>query len=247
MNFLELKTISERHIELINPTSPEKIVAAGGVAGLKPGSRVIEFGCGYAAPLALWAQAYGITGVGVDIRPAVCERARALLRAKGLADKVEVVCANAANFAFEPGAFDVAACIGATFIWQNCLADTLPVMKRALKPNGRVVIGEVFWNDPALVPPDVLAREKSIGAETNIYATARAAGFEVVYVLHSNVDEWDHYNAQNWRGLSDWLDDNPNHPDYAQALAHLREDQDNYAAYERQHLGWALYVMKQTR
>lgn len=247
MNFLDLKTISERYLELINPTSPEKILAAGRVADLQPGQHVIEFGCGYAAPLALWAQAYGITGVGVDIRPAVCERARTLLSAKGLADKVEVICANAATFAFEPAAFDVAACIGATFIWPNCLSDALYAMRRAIKPGGHVIIGEVFWNDPHLVSPEILAREKSIGPEMDIYAKARAAGFEVIYVLHSNTDEWDHYNAENWRGLSDWLDENPDHPDYAQALAHLREDQDNYAAYERQHLGWALYVMKQTR
>jgi SAM-dependent methyltransferase len=247
MNFLDLKTISERHIELINPTSPEKILAAGRVAGLQPGQRVIDFGSGYAAPLALWAQAYGITGVGIDIRQAVCARAREKLAANGLAGRIEIVCGPAAEYAFEPNTFDVATCIGASFIWPNGFLGAVRAMKSAIKPNGRLIVGEVFWNDPHLVPPDILAREKSIGPETAIYAKAREAGCEIIYALHSNQDDWDHYIAENWLGLSDWLDENTGHPEHAQVLAHLRESQDNYAAYERQHLGWALYVMKKVR
>ncbi|MFZ1794950.1 MAG: class I SAM-dependent methyltransferase [Anaerolineae bacterium] len=247
MKFLELKDISERHIDLVNPTSPEKILAAGRVAGMAPGQRVIDFGCGYAAPLALWAQAYGIAGVGIDIRPAACERARQNLANKDLSRQIEIVCASGAAYVFEPNTFDVATCIGASFIWPNGFSGAVRAMKSAIKPNGRLIVGEVFWNDPRLVPPDILAREAAIYPETEIYAKAREAGCEVIYALHSNQDDWDHYVTENWRGLSDWLDENPHHPDYAQVLAHMRENQDNYAAYERQHLGWALYILKQSR
>jgi hypothetical protein len=34
MNFLGLKNISERELELINPTSPEKVLTVGRVLGL---------------------------------------------------------------------------------------------------------------------------------------------------------------------------------------------------------------------
>jgi len=44
MKFLELKDISERYIELVNPTSPQKVLTIGQMASLKVGSRVIDFG-----------------------------------------------------------------------------------------------------------------------------------------------------------------------------------------------------------
>jgi hypothetical protein len=65
LTFLDLKDIAEREIELVNPTSPEKIVTIGRVAGMSPGQRVVDFGCGYAEPLVLWAENFGLAGVGV--------------------------------------------------------------------------------------------------------------------------------------------------------------------------------------
>src|SRR3972149_11762876 len=76
MNFLDLKDISERDMELLNPTSPEKIIAVGRVLGLREGARVIDFGCGVGGVLALWAQHFGVAGTGIDLRPLACERAR---------------------------------------------------------------------------------------------------------------------------------------------------------------------------
>ncbi|MCX6019736.1 MAG: class I SAM-dependent methyltransferase, partial [Chloroflexi bacterium] len=60
MDFLSLKNISERYLEIINPTSREKLLRVGRVAGLQPGQRVIDFGCGYGGVLSLWAQEFGI-------------------------------------------------------------------------------------------------------------------------------------------------------------------------------------------
>jgi hypothetical protein len=40
MKFLDLKNISERFMDLLNPTTPEKILKAGQIAGLRPGDKV---------------------------------------------------------------------------------------------------------------------------------------------------------------------------------------------------------------
>ena len=82
MNFLELKNISEQYMDLLNPTTPEKIIKAGQIAGLKPGDRVIDFGTGFAEPLILWAERFGISGVGIDLRPYACERAVKMIAAR---------------------------------------------------------------------------------------------------------------------------------------------------------------------
>lgn len=243
MDFLELKNISERYIELVNPTSPDKILKVGEVAGMKANQRVIDFGCGFGEVLRMWAAAYGIGGIGIDIRPHACERAREKMAQAGLSERVEIVCGNAGQYEFAPQAFDVASCIGATFCWPGNWREAIGAMKRAIKPNGRLIVGEVYWNT-ALVPPALAAQQSSIRPERDLFEMARAEGCEVLYALHSNHDDWDHYEAENWRGLSDWLDEHPGHANYAEVLQHLRESQDEYAAYGREFFGWALYVLK---
>ena len=115
MQFLDLKDISEQFMELVNPTTPEKIIKAGQMAGMKLGHKVIDFGCGYAEPLILWAKKFGISGVGIDIRPKACERAELKVARNELSHRIEIVCGDAAKYVYPAHSFDLATCIGATF------------------------------------------------------------------------------------------------------------------------------------
>ncbi len=83
MEFLELKDISEQFMELVNPVTPEKVLVAGRRLGLEGGSRVMDSGCGHGECPALRAEEFGISGVGVDLREAVCERARRKMERRG--------------------------------------------------------------------------------------------------------------------------------------------------------------------
>ena len=53
MEFFDLVNISERYMELVNPSTTEKVAKVGQVLGLKEGSSVIEFGSGYGEILAI--------------------------------------------------------------------------------------------------------------------------------------------------------------------------------------------------
>ena len=103
MKFFDLKDISERYMDLLNPSTPEKMLKIGEVGGLAPGQRVIDFGCGFGEVLVLWAERFGISGVGIDVRPYACERARRRVAERGLADRIEIACGNAAEYPFAPG------------------------------------------------------------------------------------------------------------------------------------------------
>ncbi len=243
MNFLELKDVSERYLDLANPTTPEKILTAGRVAGLKKGDRVIDFGSGFGEALILWARTFGISGVGIDIRPAACERAHQKIKAEGLADRIEIVCGNAGEYAFEPYSYDVASCIGATFIWEGGFKEAVQAMQRAIRPGGRLIVGEAHWLS-SNVKTEYAQREQSIRPEPELLCMAHEAGLEPIYVLHSSHDDWDHYESENWHGLSDWLDENPKHPARDEVLRHLHECQEEYMQYGREYLGWALYVLR---
>ena len=113
MNFFDLVNISERYMELVNPSTAEKMLTLGKFLRLHEGSRVIDFGCGYAEALVLWAERFGILGIGVDIREHACERARKKVSDRGLSDRIEIVCGRGSEYLFEEGAFDAATCIGA--------------------------------------------------------------------------------------------------------------------------------------
>ncbi len=75
MEFFDLMSISHRYMEILNPSTPEKIIKLGKLLKLNKGSRVIDFGCGCAEPLTLWAEEFGITGIGIDICQDFCDRA----------------------------------------------------------------------------------------------------------------------------------------------------------------------------
>jgi len=241
MEFFDLMSISHRYMVLLNPSTPEKILKLGKVLGMKEGARVVDYGSGCAAPLALWGKEYGITGVGVDISADFCERAANRLRADGLAGRIEIVCSKGTDYPLQEGAFDVATCIGATFVFGG-YRETVRALKKAANAQGRLGIGEVYWLSDN-VPPEYAQKETSAHAETELLRITREEGFEIEYVIRASHDDWDRYSSDNWYGLLRWLEENPTHPDRQQVFEHFRRSQDDYFRYERQYLGWAMYVL----
>jgi SAM-dependent methyltransferase len=241
MNFLDLVTIAERDIELVNPISPAKVLLAGQAAGLQPGGRVVEYGCGYGEVLALWAVQFGADGLGLELRPAACERAQRKMAARGLAGRIEIACGDAAAHPVERGAYDLAACVGASFIWGG-FQPALQNMRPALRPGGRIVIGEPYWRSAPL-PAETAPGGADFHTERELLDIVRAEGLELEYVVRASQDDWDRYEAGNWQGLARWLAENPSHPERGEVLAHLRQTQDEYFSYGREHFGWALYVL----
>jgi SAM-dependent methyltransferase len=241
LTFLELKDIAERQIELVNPTSPEKILELGRIAGMASGKTLIDFGCGYAEPLVLWAESFEVTGVGIELRPKAVQRARAKIARCGLADRLQIVEGRGAEYSFEAASFDFAACIGASFVWEN-VSQAVQALRRAIKPTGRILLGEVYWLKDA-VPPDLAQSQPELHSETMLLEVFRQAGLEVEYILHSSLDEWDRYETGNWHGLMEWIRENPHHSNLPDVIQHLHESQDEYIRFGREYFGWALYLL----
>jgi ubiquinone/menaquinone biosynthesis C-methylase UbiE len=241
MDFFELMGISHRYMELLDPTTNEKIIKLGKLLKLKEGNRVIDFGCGCADPLTLWAEEFGITGIGVDISQDFCDRARKKVAEKGLSDRIEIVCSNTADYTFEEGAFDAATCIGATFAFGG-YRQTIQAMKRAIHPKGRLGIGETHWLSNQ-VNPEYAQKQTFTLTEPELTQITRDEGFELEYIIRSSQDDWDRYISDSWYGLIHWLEENPNHPDYEQVFQHFRTDQNDYVQFQRQYMGWAMYCL----
>jgi SAM-dependent methyltransferase len=244
VEFFDLVNISERYMELINPSTPEKLLRVGRVAGLNNKSRVLDMGCGFGEALALYGQEFGVSGIGVDIREYACQRATQKLNERGLGGRMQVFCANGAEYAFEKGAFDAAMCIGATFIWGS-YAQTIHAIREAVRPGGKLIIGEGYWNSDQ-VPPG-FAHEQNFPTEAAILRLTRQEGFEIEAVARASHDDWDRYESDNWIGLLRWIEENPAHPERAQVIDHLRARQHEYFTAGRKYLGWAIFLLTPAR
>ncbi|UCC15953.1 MAG: class I SAM-dependent methyltransferase [Dehalococcoidales bacterium] len=242
MEFFELMDISHRYLEILNPSSREKILTVGEVLALDTDSRVIDFGCGKGELLALWAEKFGTSGTGVDISEQFCEKARIKIQERKLDDRIDIVCANGSEYTSDDNKYDAGLCIGGTFIWGD-FRKTIQALRQFVRPGGKLVIGEVYVsNDMPREYIDTHSPETT-RYEYELLQTAREEGYTVEYAVRASHDDWDRYEAGNWRGLVNWLNENPTHPERPEVIDRLRGNQDEYFRYGREYLGWAIYVL----
>ena len=113
------------------------------VASIEAGETVVDIGCGAGTDLLLAARKVGARGkaIGIDMTPAMAERARAGARAMGL-DHVEVRVGDALALPVESGSVDVAI--------SNGVINLTPDKDRAyaeafriLKPGGRFQLADI--------------------------------------------------------------------------------------------------------
>jgi precorrin-6B methylase 2 len=244
MEPFDLYDIAEYYMELINPFDEEKIKTVGKFLGLDKGKKVIEFGCGFAEVMVIWAETFGISAEGIDIREYACERANKKIKDKGLSDQLKVFCGNGAEYEFNRETYDVAACIGASFIWGD-YRSTIRAMKPAIHENGKLVIGEPYLLKVP-IPPEY-EEGKGVHTEHELLKIAREEGFDFQYMVRSSSDDWDRYEATNWLGLVKWLEENPDHPEKQEVIDWFYKTQDDYLKYGREYLGWAVYILNPVR
>lgn len=165
-------------------------------ASLRPGEVVVDLGCGGGLDVFLAARRVGPTGksIGIDMTPAMIERARAAAASRNdpSAAPVEFHLANIDRLPLPDASVD---CVISNCV-INLAADKPAVFReiaRVLKPGGRVAVSDIALKQPL---PDDLARDVSAyvgciaGAiEIDEYvAGLRGAGLAHVSVVDSGAD-----------------------------------------------------------
>ena len=232
--------VAERDHHIQNPTSPEKIRLLGEQLRLGPETDVLDVACGMCGPALILARDFGCRITGVERANEFASVARERVAAAGLAHRIEIVERDVADVELEPARYDVAMCLGASFVWGD-LPGTLAALVPATRAGGHVVVGEPYWRTWPL-PDDVDDQGYVPLAET--MARFHAAGLAPVSLIAASEDDWDRYESLHWRALEEWLAAHPDDPDSAQIRSRHEASRDDYLRRERDLLGWAIFVTR---
>jgi hypothetical protein len=236
--------VVESEHELMNPTSPDKILLLGERLGVGPGSHVLDIASGHSGPAIVLAQRFGCRVTCVERAPEFLAAARERIGEAELEDRIELVEADAATF--QPGRYDAALCLGATFVYGG-LVPTLERLRAAAPVLG---VGEPYWRIWPLPPEPELdgwLRRTDEGEWLPLAEAvehAESAGVRVLSLIASSEDDWDRYESLQWQALDRWLAANPGHPQAEEFRARGAADRDRYLRWERAVMGWAIFVCR---
>ena len=208
--------------------------------------RVLDLGCGFGEwLLAALEAAPHATGVGVDTSAPALDEARRRAQARGLADRVTYEEADAAGWTGD--GFDAVLCVGATHAFGGLTA-TLAAVRGHLRPGGRVLLGEGFWDgEPTPQAMSALgAAPGELPSLDELVETAHAAGYEPGYGHVSSAEEWDDYEW-SWTGsLTEWALTEASGADRESALAMAGTHREEWLTGYRGQLGFLTLVLHDT-
>jgi SAM-dependent methyltransferase len=242
---LWLHEISEAGHRILNPFSEEKLMLLGAVSRVGPGTRILDLACGKGEMLCRWAQAYGSGGHGVDISAVFLPVATARAAELGVSGRVTFELGDAGRHAAPAGGYDIASCIGATWIGAG-LAGTIELMRPAVRPGGLLLVGEPYWTEP---PPDGALAALSIGPDEFVPLPGtlerfEASGVALVEMVLADGDTWDRYVAAQWWTLTEWLRAHPDDERVPAVREFLDTSRRSHLAYQRRYLGWGVFVLR---
>jgi SAM-dependent methyltransferase len=237
---------------VLNPTSPSRLDELIGLLDLPSEPRVLDIGCGTGELLVRLAERHaqrnGSTlsdfhGVGVDASPAFLGRARATLAARVPGADIELLEMDGAAYPAAPEAFDLACCLGASWIFGGHRG-TLEALARATRRGGLVLAGEPFWQaEPGAeyLASSGMGRD-DFGSHAGNVATGESLGLTPLLALVSSGQEWDWYETLQWRAAARHAEQHPDDPDLPELLERVAHARHEYLAWGRATLGWALYL-----
>lgn len=228
---------------IMNPLGDEQLDHLIDLLDLADGARVLDIGCGKGEALIRVAERYRIHGTGVDLSPHSIREARERGAARVPDAALEWIEADGAAYDAGPGSFDLAMCLGASWIWGG-YRGTLRALRAAARPGGLVVSGEPYWRrtpEPEYLTSAGLQAE-TFGTHAGNVATGVDEGLIPLYTIDATQQAWDRYEGLQWRAAERFAVTHPEDPDAVETRDRQRHARDTYLRWGRDTLGWAVYL-----
>ncbi len=241
--------ITHRDHVVCNPTSVDKLDRIVQLLDLPDEARVLDIACGKGELLMRIFERYGgpggerIHATGVEVSPFHVRELRETAARRVPQADLTLLEMNGAEYRPEPSSVDLASCVGASWIYGGHRG-TLAFLASAARPGGLVLVGEPFWRKP---PSEDYLAAAPIGAsefathDENVRA-GEEHGLEPLLAITSSDDDWDWYEALQWRAAARYATANPDDPDVPELLSRVASARDAYLRWGRDTLGWALYL-----
>ena len=244
---LRFHEIAEADHVIQNPLSAEKLRSLGEICDVSSDNELLDLASGKGELLCQWAARHGATGTGVDVSEVFVEEARGRSADLDVADRVTFERADATEYPVENHDVDVASCIGATWIGDG-LVGTLDLLRRALKDDsGLLVVGEAFWSEepsPEAVQALADGEEDQFALLPDLLDRTQRAGYELVEMIRASDDNWDRYEAKQWKTVDQYLRNDPDDPDRDALYRWIDDKRSTYLEYGREYLGWGVFVFR---
>ena len=218
-----------------------------GLLGIGAGDRVLDVGCGRGAFLNRVMEATGATGVGVDLDGDLIDAARKQAARQCPKVPCDWITHDMSTFAFDHASFDAAICLGSSHVFglgDDAFVRTLGKLMLAIRPGGRILIGEGYWKqtpDPAYV--------KVIGEPTGIafdhrgnIDAAESLGLITLDATTSTRDEWDEFEWGHRRRFVNAALASPGDDELQAAADRHQVWRDAYLKWGRSTMGFGFYV-----
>ena len=250
MDRARVTAITHGGLEYANPLAPGWFDHLGAWAGLTPGERVFDAGCGAGELLISLAERFGTGGTGVDPSPQFIATARERAAARAPDAGLEFLEAEVDAFQTFPESYAMAACIAATHAYGG-LRPTLAALAPLVPVGGHVLIGEGFWErDPG---PEYLEALGGADADelADLDSTLSAGlemGLDVVESVVASGQEWEIYESTLVANGRRWLEahrDDPGAEQVANWVEAARNRRDVVGG--RETLGFVAILLRRMR
>jgi SAM-dependent methyltransferase len=226
-----IRSLSYTDLDFNSPLSDARATEL--LNSLRPltGVRALDLGCGWAELLLrLLETDPSATGTGVDADSAAIARGRANAVTRGLTDRVRLEHTDVSDWTGEPA--DVVTVIGSGHAWGGP-RQTLEAVAPLLRPGGRLLLGEGFWERPpteeALAALD--ATPDDYPSLEGLVALAVECGYRPLAVSVANADEWDSFESRWCGGLERWALEHPGTPEADRARQRADQHRAGWMAY----------------
>ncbi len=230
------------HLSFNAPLSERRADALAARLAAQVPADVLDVGCGWAELLLrIVAATATARGVGVDTDERVLDRGRVAARARGLEDRVELSARPGGELVEQA---DVVVCIGSSHAFGDTPTVALEGLRRLVRPGGRLVYGEAFWEargavDESLVWDDMLALPPLGG----LVDLAVAAGFRPLYVETASPGEWEAFESGYLADQEEWLMTHTGHADAERVRAEADDHRRRWLHGYRNGLGFAYLTL----
>jgi cyclopropane fatty-acyl-phospholipid synthase-like methyltransferase len=151
------------------------IVALAAETGLRPGSQVLDLGCGKGASALALAKTFGCRTLGIDAMPAFVAHATARARREGVADRCQFVVGDIRDAVSRERGYDLVMMLALGEV-LGALPATLDALANCAKPTGYVLLDDAYLADDTLAGSEVGVYDRATTLEIIQDAGMRVAG-----------------------------------------------------------------------